>query len=64
MSERHEKAEENTKPIKRKKPPGWKNFQKVLKRVITAPPLKRRARESAFSDPPESSEVFRENQQE
>jgi hypothetical protein len=29
------------KPPKRKLPPGWKNFQKVLKRVIKAPPMKK-----------------------
>ena len=34
------KAEEE-KPAKRKKPPGWRNFQKVLKQVIKAPPLKK-----------------------
>lgn len=25
---------------KRKKPPGWRNFQKVLKQVIKSPPMK------------------------
>ena len=37
-----DKAEEDEKP-KPKKPPGWRNFQKVLKRVIKSPPLKRRS---------------------
>ncbi len=32
---------EEEKPPKRKLPPGWRNFQKVLKQVIKAPPLKR-----------------------
>jgi hypothetical protein len=32
---------EEENPPKRKLPPGWKNFQKVLKQVIKAPPLKR-----------------------
>ena len=34
---------EEEKPPKRKLPPGWRNFQKVLKQVIKAPPLKRSA---------------------
>ena len=34
------KVEEEKKP-KPKKPPGWRNFQKVLKDVIKAPPLRR-----------------------
>ena len=43
MSDPHEKdkAEEEEKP-KRKKPPGWRNFQRVLKQVIKAPPLRKR----------------------
>lgn len=41
MSENHDKAEENTKPTKREKPPGWRNFQKVLKQVIKSPPLRK-----------------------
>ncbi len=32
---------EAEKPPKRKLPPGWRNFQKVLKQVIKAPPLRR-----------------------
>ncbi len=39
-----EKIEENAKPTKRKKPPGWRNFQKVLKQVIKAPPLRRQSK--------------------
>ena len=33
-------GEEN--PPKRKLPPGWRNFQKVLKQVIKAPPLRKK----------------------
>jgi len=42
-----EKAEEE-KPTKRKLPPGWRNFQKVLKQVIKAPPMPRK--ESKHAD--------------
>jgi hypothetical protein len=35
-----DKAEEENQP-KRKLPPGWRNFQKVLKRVVKAPPMKK-----------------------
>ena len=35
----NDKAEEDEKP-KRKKPQGWRNFQKVLKQVIKSPPFK------------------------
>jgi hypothetical protein len=31
---------EDEKPPKRKLPPGWRNFQKVLKEVIKAPPMR------------------------
>jgi hypothetical protein len=34
------KVEEESQP-KRKLPPGWKNFQKVLKQVIKAPPMRK-----------------------
>jgi hypothetical protein len=34
-------AENQQKP---KKPPGWKNFQKVLKQVIKSPPMKKDAK--------------------
>jgi hypothetical protein len=41
MSKSHDKTEEEKKPD-RKKPPGWRNFQKVLKQVIKSPPLRKR----------------------
>jgi len=34
------KTEEENKP-EAKKPPGWRNFQKVLKQVIKSPPLRK-----------------------
>ena len=34
------KAVEENSP-KRKLPPGWRNFQKVLKQVMASPPLKK-----------------------
>jgi len=34
-----DKAGEEKKPPA-KKPPGWRNFQKVLKQVIKSPPLR------------------------
>ena len=38
----HEKdrVEEEGKP-RPKKPPGWRNFQKVLKQVMKSPPLRK-----------------------
>jgi hypothetical protein len=36
----NDKAEEERKP-KTKKPPGWRNFQKVLKKVMKSPPLRK-----------------------
>ena len=44
MSDPHakDKAEEERKPTAAKKPTGWRNFQKVLKAVIKAPPLRRK----------------------
>jgi hypothetical protein len=38
--ERKDKVEEEEKP-KRKIPPGWRNFQRVLKQVIKSPPLRK-----------------------
>jgi hypothetical protein len=38
MSEPHDKAEVKERP---KKPPGYRKFDKLLKRVINAPPLRR-----------------------
>ncbi len=35
-----DKAEEKERP---KKPPGYRNFEKLLKQVIKAPPLRRHA---------------------
>ena len=35
-----DKAEEEKQP-KAKKPPGYRKFQKLLKQVVTAPPLKK-----------------------
>ena len=32
---------EEEKPTKPKKPPGWRNFQKVLKQVIKSPPMRK-----------------------
>jgi len=37
-----EKVEEESPKPKLKKPPGYRNFEKILKQVIKAPPLKRR----------------------
>jgi hypothetical protein len=37
----NEKVEEEESPAKRKLPPGWRNFQKVLKQVIKAPPMRK-----------------------
>ena len=45
-----DKAEESTP--KRKKPPGWNNFQKVLKQVIKSPPLKRSLGSALARHPP------------
>jgi hypothetical protein len=40
MAEPKEKVEEERKP-KPKKPPGYRNFHKLLKQVIKSPPLHR-----------------------
>jgi hypothetical protein len=40
MSEHKDKVEES-KPDRPKKPPGFRNFQKLLRLVVKAPPLKR-----------------------
>jgi hypothetical protein len=40
MSEQPDKAEENKKE-KPKKPPEYRRFEKLLKQVVKAPPLKR-----------------------
>lgn len=41
MSKPNDKAEENAKPPKTKKPPGFRKFEKLLKQVVTAPPLRK-----------------------
>jgi hypothetical protein len=38
---KNDKAEDNTKPAKEKKPPEYRRFEKILKQVLKAPPLKR-----------------------
>jgi len=40
MAKPHDKVEEEKKPSA-KKPRGWRNFQRVLKQVINAPPIER-----------------------
>jgi hypothetical protein len=40
MPDPKDKAEEEKQP-RPKKPPGYRKFEKLLKRVVTAPPLKR-----------------------
>ena len=44
MSEQHvkDKAEENTKPKKQKKPVEYRRFEKMLKQVLKAPPLRKK----------------------
>jgi hypothetical protein len=39
-SKPNDKDEEESKP-EAKKPPGWRNFQKVLKQVIKSPPMRK-----------------------
>lgn len=41
MSEPKDKAEEKEKPPGPKKPPGFRKFEKLLKLVVNAPPLRR-----------------------
>jgi hypothetical protein len=36
------KAEDERKPERPKKPPGYRKFQKLLKQVVKAPPLRKR----------------------
>jgi hypothetical protein len=40
MPEKRDKAEDKKEPPP-KKPPGYRNFEKVLKQVVKAPPLRR-----------------------
>lgn len=37
MAEPHDKAEDRKEPPK--KPPGYRNFEKLLKQVVKAPPM-------------------------
>ena len=32
---------EDEKPPEAKRPPGWRNFQRVLKKVVKAPPMRK-----------------------
>jgi len=41
MSDTHAKVEEERKPERPKKPPGYRKFEKLLKQVIKAPPMRR-----------------------
>jgi len=41
MSKANDKAEENAKPTKAKRPPGYRKFEKLLRQVVNAPPLRK-----------------------
>ncbi len=41
MSEPKDKAVVEQKPPPPKKPPGYRNFERLLKQVVKAPPMKR-----------------------
>lgn len=41
MPKSPDKTEEEKK-LEAKKPPGWRDFQKVLKQVIKSPPMRKR----------------------
>jgi hypothetical protein len=41
MPEQQDKAEENKKPQPQRKPPEYRRFEKMLKQVIKAPPLRK-----------------------
>ena len=41
MPEPKDKALEEERPTLPKKPPGFKNFERLLKQVVKAPPLRR-----------------------
>jgi len=43
MSASNDKTVAEEKPQKRKKPPGYRAFEKLLKQVVNAPPLKKQA---------------------
>jgi hypothetical protein len=45
MSESKDKAEEKEQQPRAKKPPGFRKFEKLLKQVVNAPPLRRPKRE-------------------
>jgi hypothetical protein len=38
---KNDKAEESTKPAKAKKPPEYRRFEKMLKQVLKAPPMRK-----------------------
>jgi hypothetical protein len=40
MSNPNAKAEDKENPKRPKKPPGYRKFQKLLKQVVKAPPMK------------------------
>ena len=40
MSDHKDKAQESTAKERPKKPPGMRNFQKLLRQVVKAPPLR------------------------
>jgi hypothetical protein len=46
VSEQNDKAEDRKEP-KPKKPPGYRTFEKLLKQVVKAPPLKKREHTSS-----------------
>jgi hypothetical protein len=41
MPEQNAKAKEERKPEPPKKPPGYRKFEKLLKQVVKAPPMKK-----------------------
>ena len=53
-----DKVEEERKP-RPQKPPGWRNFQKVLKQVVKAPPLRRQRESGGPRDPVKGARASR-----
>jgi len=44
MSEvKNDKAEDSAKPVKAKKPPEYRRFEKMLKQVLKASPLRKKS---------------------
>jgi hypothetical protein len=41
---KHEQRDKDAEKERPKRPPGWRNFQKVLKQVIKAPPMRKVAK--------------------